>query len=72
MSQLMPTPIILAIVATIVITGLLTAMLHRMNAPKGMQRRESDDGGTAFVPLIVAGDAGRDRSDADGDGSADG
>ncbi len=66
----MPTTIILAILATIVITGLLTAMLYRMNAPKGIRKRDADgDGGLA---IYAGGSIGRDRHDSDSDGGADG
>jgi hypothetical protein len=56
----MPTWVIIAALATIGITALLTGVLYRINAPPGGHERRRDD----------AGDGGGSGS-SDGDGSSD-
>jgi len=54
--------IIAAAVATIVITGGLTYLVYRVNAPPEQRRRKADgDGGSIYV----GGDGARGRADAD-------
>jgi hypothetical protein len=62
----MPTWVIIAALATIGITGLLTGVLYRINAPTLKQR--GDDGGAAPG---LAEDAA-DRNNDAGGGGADG
>ncbi len=67
----MPPILIIAALATIVITAGLTLLLYRLNAPPGVRRKDGGDGG----PIVAdAGGRGGKVQDTDGgdSGGSDG
>lgn len=72
----MPGWIIAAAIASIVITGILTFVLWRLNAPM-RERAKNDAGGGGDGGAVAANDGGsgrsqNDTSDGTGDGGGDG
>lgn len=69
MTRLMATWVILAALATIAITAVLTGVLYQMNAPAMKRIREAGDSGpTAADPVSSKAD---DATDSGGDGGGD-
>jgi hypothetical protein len=66
----MPASIVLAILATVVVTGGLTLILARMNQPK--ERRDRSGGHVTTAEISDGGGSGRSKPDHDaGDAGAD-